>query len=93
MSIKTLYSVFDQKAQVYGTPFSCINESIALRSFAHAANDLGTDIGVYPVDFTLYELGTFDEDTGILQPVPAPRPIVCALQLVQPKGEVNEKSS
>lgn len=79
---KKMYSVFDKKAQVYGTPFFTQNEALALRSFQRAANDSTIDLGLFPNDFTLVELGDFDEDTGKISVMPHNRPICSASELV-----------
>lgn len=59
-----IYCVYDCKVESYGTPFFFKTKGDALRGFSEVANDLKTQIGKYPQDFTLFELGSYDELTG-----------------------------
>lgn len=64
--ILKIFTIYDSKANSFLQPFYCPNQSVAIRHFAHAANDPSTDIGRYPEDFNLHEIGTFDTDSGDL---------------------------
>lgn len=60
-----VYSIRDLKTQ-FGLPFVEANDPAAIRNFIAA---LRMDSGVMsyaPKDFDLYNVGTFDTDTGIL---------------------------
>lgn len=58
------YSIYDAKAGFYNKPFLARTKGEALRMFQQAANDTQTQIGLYPEDFILYEIGTFNDLTG-----------------------------
>lgn len=62
-----VYSLFDVKAAVYGTPFFMQNDSMATRSFADLVNDKQTMVNRHPEDFTLHGVGQFDDDKGLLE--------------------------
>lgn len=68
--MKSLYSVFDRKAQAFTHPVLMIFEKddLAFRAVKTAANSkqLGELIDRYPEDFELWRLGTFDEVQGDL---------------------------
>lgn len=64
-----IFSVYDSKANSYMLPFFIQNAPMAIRSFANAANDPATDIGKFPTDFTLFEIGTYDDQGGLLEPI------------------------
>lgn len=64
-----LFSVYDSKANTYLPPFLLANDKLAIRAFAHAANDKATDIGKYPTDFCLFEIGTYDDQSGFVQAI------------------------
>lgn len=59
-----VYSVYDSKAAVFCTPFFCPVRNVALRAFAGAANDAESQMYGWPEDFSLWELGEFDDVTG-----------------------------
>lgn len=63
--MKKLFSVYDSKTEAYGVPFAMITKGEALRGFADVANDPQTQICKYPGDFTLFELGEFNELNGM----------------------------
>lgn len=61
-----LYSVKDNKAGTYGTPFFQPGDVQATRIFSAEINRAAADNLLYthPDDFDLYELGSYDEQTG-----------------------------
>ena len=63
-----IYSVFDVQAEAFGQPFFMQTDGIALRSFNEAAQNPQTEISKYPDDYVLYNIGTYDDDTGIITP-------------------------
>jgi hypothetical protein len=60
----SIYSVFDSKAQAYIPPFFLQNDAVAVRAFTFSANNPEHDFGRFPVDYTLFKLGEFDDSTG-----------------------------
>lgn len=65
--MKKLYSVFDKKAAVYCAPFLAHNMASAIRDLSRAANDPQSVVGQYPSDYELYEVGDWDENTGVIE--------------------------
>jgi len=64
---KFIFAVYDLKTTLFSNPFFSVNANTAIRSFGAAANDPNTEICRFPSDFILYELGSFDDATGIFQ--------------------------
>lgn len=60
----TVMCVYDQKAKAYLQPFFSQTLGVALRQFKFAANDQSHDFSRFAEDFTLFELGTFEQDTA-----------------------------
>lgn len=63
--LKTLYSVYDKKSQIFGTPFTEINDGTAIR----AIQDLISSNSSHPFarhgeDFELVRVGSFNEQSG-----------------------------
>ena len=56
-----------------------------MRAFIYAANDLTTDVGRYPSDFSLYHLGTYDDETAKFDLMPEPFHLALASTLVEVK--------
>lgn len=83
--IKDIFVVRDTKVGAFATPFYLENISVAMRAFAHAANDPTTDVGRYPSDFSLYHLGTYDDETAKFDLMPEPFHLALASTLVEVK--------
>lgn len=64
--ITNCFSIYDSKARVFSTPFFAITKEVALRMFMEGANDPSTQLNRHSEDFTLFHVGTFDDDRGIL---------------------------
>lgn len=65
-----VYSIRDAKIESYGPPFFCRAKGEAIRMFQDLLNDGQSLPSKYPGDFDLYEIGTYDDATGVLAAVP-----------------------
>jgi len=65
--VQVVMSVFDVQALLYGRPFFAPARGAAVRSVADEVNRGGQDnvISAHPQDFRLFELGTFDDVSGV----------------------------
>lgn len=79
--MKALFSVLDSKSGTYGAPFSSISDGTATRDFQHVVNDPATLFCNHSSDFSLYRVGEFDEDTGLVSGYPVPQFVVNASAL------------
>lgn len=66
-----IFIVNDAKAQCYGMPMVLKSSGEAVRSFTDVANDKGSTIGKHPEDFSLFEIGEYDERSGQISTYPA----------------------
>lgn len=80
-----IVSIYDSKAGFFGQPVSTVAKGAALRSFQDEVNTDGSTYARHPEDFSLFEIGTFNQDTGMIEPLKAPLQIATALELVVPK--------
>jgi len=63
-----LFSLHDLKARTFARPFAEESTASAMRSFSVLANDPKAGlVNQFPDDYALFEIGTFDKETGILQ--------------------------
>lgn len=65
--ITQLFSVYDSKARCFAPPFCCPTKEVAMRTFGEAANDPATRVAKFAEDFTLYHVGTFDDELGVVK--------------------------
>lgn len=59
-----IYTIYDIKAEAYLTPFFSPNKGLALRMFMQAGAEPTSNVHQFPADFTLFELGSFEQDTA-----------------------------
>ena len=59
-----LFTVYDEKAQVFLPPFFVPTIGIATRAFTDAINSDTHQFGQHPSDYTLFRLGYFDDATA-----------------------------
>lgn len=76
-----IYAVYDAKAEVYSQPHFLLNRGTAFRAWEEAANDNSTQIGKYPADFTMFEIGEWDDQTGTITMLKAKISLGTALEL------------
>lgn len=61
-----IYAIYDTQAKAHLQPFFAATDGIAIRSVQAALDDKNSNFAKYPQDFTLYNLGSFDDQTGII---------------------------
>lgn len=62
--IHQLFAIHDSKAQAYLPPFIIHKNDMALRVFADCINDRNHQFGKNPADYTLFNIGEFDDNKG-----------------------------
>ncbi len=80
--IKTICSIYDSKANAWLTPMFFQSNGQAIRSFSDAVNDLKTDFGKHPDDYTVFQLGHWDERMGEIQLLDTPKSLSVGINLV-----------
>lgn len=60
------FSIKDEKAGLFSPPFFVRHAAMAVRMAEQACMDKKSNLGMYPEDFALYEVGEFDEERGTL---------------------------
>ena len=76
-----IYAVYDVKAKAYAQPFFMKETGQAIRGFKQVVNDPQTEIYKNPEDFSLFQLGEYDEETGGISPLTSPVSLAHALQM------------
>lgn len=61
-----VFSVFDSKAEAYLQPFFSTTVGMAMRSFGDAVKDEGHQFHKHAADYTLFQIGEFDDEKGLL---------------------------
>lgn len=78
--IHQIFSVRDSAMDAFMRPFTLPTAGTAIRSFTDEVNRAAPDneMNRHPTDYTLYELGQFDDQSGLVTPHPAPKQILRA---------------
>jgi len=63
-----IYNVYDSKADTWGMPLFFDCRANALRSLGEAVNKIADDnqLSKYPADFTFFEIGEYDRESGLI---------------------------
>ena len=83
--ITKMFSVYDSKTEAYMAPFFMGARGQAIRSFVDTAGEGTSMIAKHPEDFTLFELGDFDDATASLSLHPTPVSLGIAIELLPKK--------
>lgn len=77
-----LFTVYDDKSEAYLQPFFLQTIGQAIRAFTDCANDPNHQFGRHPADYTLFELGSFDDSNAGFALYDTPKNIGKALEFV-----------
>lgn len=61
---KQIFAVFDAATQLFLEPFFCTTVEEATRGFRQACEKEGHQFAMYPEDYVLYHLGSWDAETA-----------------------------
>lgn len=78
MNVK-IFAVYDVKAEAFMLPQYYHTGGVAERAFTQAVNTPETQFNANPEDFTLFELGTFDDKDATFNIYAAPISVVKAI--------------
>lgn len=76
------YLIFDSKSQMYNHPFFLLNDQIALRSAQDIMADPNSSIKAHPADYTMFNVGTYDDTTGVYTQSPT-QTVICRFHEIQ----------
>lgn len=63
------FALFDIKSGLYSQPFFHAHSGQAVRTVMDVGQDPQTTIGRHPADFALHQVGVFDDQTGMFEPM------------------------
>lgn len=82
-----IFSIYDSKAQGYISPWCVPSTAFAVRIFSDDCNNPESAFWMHPEDYTLFELGSFDVETGNIEKQATPLAVVKAIDLIDPEKE------
>jgi len=78
-----VFAIYDSKIKAFMQPFFMLHQGQAIRGFQQLIQDKKTNVGQYPADFTLMQIGEFDEESGRLESLEAKVDLGNALQYLE----------
>ena len=81
--IQVVVAVKDRAADAFGRPFFLPTAGMAVRSFMDEVNREAEDnqLHKHPDDFDLYQLGTYDDSTGMVECYETPKLLMLGKQV------------
>ncbi len=77
-----IFAIYDSKAEAYLQPFFSQNKATAIRQFTQATQDGGTPFNKNPGDYTLFAIGTWDEQTAEIEQDEVKTPLGTAIEFM-----------
>jgi len=65
--IYKVFSMYDKKAQAYAQPFFFPHSGEAIRALEEIVNDPKSRLNRHPSDFSLYQVGVWDDISGKIE--------------------------
>lgn len=77
--ILKVFSVYDSKVGSYLSPFFVRSKGEAIRGVVNELENPNSNLAKFPADFTLFEIGEYDDEHGTLVPC-APQSVGCLIE-------------
>lgn len=84
-----IFTIYDSKAEAFMQPFFMPTKGSAIRAFTDSVNDPKTQFYHHPADFTLLEIGEYDDQNGNLKNYEIKKSLGTALEY---KKEVSQQN-
>jgi len=78
-----IFSMYDTKLEGFMRPFFLQTEAVAVRAIIDLAKDPAEQTSKHPEDFVLYELGTFEDHSAVIDQLVPPRRIGLVSEMVR----------
>ena len=79
--ISMIYSVYDDAAKAFLPPFFVRSKGEAVRSFSSAVGQSDHQFSKFKSDYTLFELGSYDDVTGLITPFSVVSRVMSAIEV------------
>lgn len=77
-----IFSVFDSKVSAFMNPIFLRTTPEAIRAFSGAVSEKDSNFCKYPEDYTLFEVGSWDDQTAVIDLLSTPHPVAKAIEFV-----------
>lgn len=80
---QVLVAVLDSAVQAYMTPFFAPTNAAAIRAFSDEVARTGSPMSAHPSDYSLFKLGDFDSQLGLVRSVEMPEALIRGVDCVK----------
>lgn len=80
-----MFSIHDAKVGAFMNPFYAQSRGSAIRDFTDACNDEKSYLAKHPEDYALFEIGSFDPESGFVKSLEQPVGVITGLECVNAK--------
>jgi len=84
-----IFGVYDKAAKHFLAPFFLVNKEVAIRTFAAGVNHPESRFKAKPLDYDLYHLGSFNDESGAFDNFAENVFLINASELISQPSEVS----
>lgn len=78
-----VYAIYDAAAKAYGPPMVFHTTGLALREFETICRNSDSQLFKSPADFSVWEIGEYETDTGVVESVQQIKAVAQAIEYSQ----------
>ena len=82
--LQKIFAIYDSKAESFTNPVYLNSTGLAVRTFSDSVQDPESQFAKHPADYTLFELGTYDDQTAEFKLLPTPKSLFIAIEFITP---------
>jgi hypothetical protein len=80
--LQKLFSIYDSKAESFSNPVYLNSTGLAVRTFSDSVQDPESPFHQHPADYTLFELGTYEDTNAKFDLLPTPKSLFVAIEFI-----------
>jgi hypothetical protein len=82
--LQKLFSIYDSKAESFSNPVYLNSTGLAVRTFSDSVQDPESPFHQHPADYTLFELGTYEDTNAKFDLLSTPKSLFVAIEFITP---------
>jgi len=80
-----VFTIHDSKSEIWGKPFYSQTTASGLRAFTDVVKDPQTEYNKFPHDFAIFEIGIWDDASGVMATYEAKKALGLAVEYLGEK--------
>ncbi len=84
---QNVFSVYDSKIEAFLQPFFMPTRAAAIRALTDTLGEPGHMFAKHPEDYTLFYLGSFEDEKAVFDLEPTPQSLAVLIELINTEGE------